>query len=1369
MPLRNMIAKLRAKWSGRVPSRRAPKLKSRQALGLELLESRDLMAVSVAPKIIAIVPPDGGTLVEAAPPTQNIIKVTYSEAMSADAATKANYLLFDPNGNAVAVQSVTEEGTSNTYDVAFNSGQPAGAYTLFVEGDQVHASAAVGGLPLADPGQLVVANSGSGSNAISTVAVPDLFNAPPSTLSATQTYAIGLNAGNFFTPDPAAVTVGDFNGDGFLDVAIASASGTGTEIEIYSGKASGGFDATPDQRLTLQTAFPVSIVAFSETTAASKFEDLAVLNQFNQLEVITNTGVGGPLTPGAAGSNPTFNAGTTVATGTTNGIALAAADFNGDGKTDLAVLDGFADGQGNFNINFLQGAGGGNFNAPVKFAVGNTTNNTTTLQNPTSFAVGHLQTATSVDLAVGGSNGVETILNNTPSGNSGNISPTTFKVGQLINSTTKAGLLNNVSSVAIGNLDGDGSNDPQDIAAVFGGNGVTPGSTNVEVLVNSDSGTGLINPATSTTINLGAGFLGNLVTVAPQTPGGPANIVVVTSSLNQVTVLRNTSSSAVPAFGPATHYTVDVNPVAVAVGDLNGDATPDIITANAPPSGGAFGPNGTFSVLRNNGDGTYGAPTVLTAAAPQPVSVVVGDVNGDGIPDLVVANKSANTVTVYLASSTTPGAYGAGVTYSTLDLAGKGSSPVSVTLAFLTGPGGPLDIITANAGDNTVSILLGNGDGTFKKATTIAVGASPTQVAAGVFVAPPAGQAGKVSLAIAHNGTGASLAARGVTLLLGNGDGTFQPIQEILPNVAATAIVAGNFASTLGGPVDLAVADDSNGTVDLLRNNGQGVFTHAAADTFDVGAHPSALAVGDFNQDGFQDVVAVSSDTTGAAQQIAVLLNSGGDGFAAALFTPLPFNLPVNSVAVDYLNGDETPDLVVGLTGGTINNTFFQNQAPADANIYTLIGNGDGTFSSPVPYMTGPKGNNTIVAVASDALVRATTFFLQSTTVDVDLIKNGGFEAHDLDGTPGTFAGWETANITNSRGGWYLQSGNLSPLSQTPVTPPTGGKGANVYQAMADQSNLQPLLPGPFAFNPNAASTYSGSNFLYQDITLPGTTNPSQLSFSLNLYINSAFNNGNGGGFTSGVTSLDYNLPGNPADQQVRVDFIDPNAPIDTTNVLLSLFQTTGSTPQVFSTLVTATAAQLATLLTGSPRTIRLRIAEVNNQGRLTVGVDNASFKIQYTDTTAPTLTGPQLRNPGYPIVDPVLGTIPSTTDPTLTGQVSDDGGVANIRKVEFSLDPTFVTGDDVIGPTSLDATGHFSVTLPNLVPTLAPLTVYVRVTDVMPATSPACRRSSSNIRDRAPPTGRRSAPAPSTQPAFPGRESTQRNTRTWSAGLTPS
>ena len=170
----------------------------------------------------------------------------------------------------------------------------------------MNASAAMGGLPLANPGQLVVANADTSSNSVTTVNAPDGFNPPPTTLGATQTYALGSNPSGG-TPNPVGVVAADFNGDGIADLAIVSnetnvfnpttgVSGNITEVDIYTGNASGGFNATPATRLTLPSAegTPKALVAFSPFTGETGFADLAVLDSTNNVDVFTNTFTSAP-------------------------------------------------------------------------------------------------------------------------------------------------------------------------------------------------------------------------------------------------------------------------------------------------------------------------------------------------------------------------------------------------------------------------------------------------------------------------------------------------------------------------------------------------------------------------------------------------------------------------------------------------------------------------------------------------------------------------------------------------------------------------------------------------------------------------------------------------------------------------------------------------------------------------------------------------------------------------------------------------------------------------------------------------------------------------------------------------------------------
>jgi hypothetical protein len=364
--------------------------------------------------------------------------------------------------------------------------------------------------------------------------------------------------------------------------------------------------------------------------------------------------------------------------------------------------------------------------------------------------------------------------------------------------------------------------------------------------------------------------------------------------LDDPAIAATASAAQVKFAKPVTYGTIGDWAVSVAIQDLNNDGKPDMVVANRTSS--------TIAVLLGNGDGTFQTPVTYNSGGGSydqgggVNSVVIGDVNGDGNPDLVVANQNS-TVGVLLGNGN--GTFQTAVTYGS-----GGVGPVSVAVADLNG-NGKLDIIVANncaAANNcpgefspsSVGVLLNNGDGTFQTAVTYSTGGTETN---SIAVADVNGD-GKPDVLVVNGGpeqTGS------VGVVLGNGDGTFQ--------TAVTYSVGGLVSGSV------AVADlNGDGKLDM-------VVTNLCEETGDNSDCPSGV--------------------------VSVLLGNGNGTFQPAMTYVLD-RVEITSVAIGDVNGDGRPDLVVSnpcLSPG------YCNIVPSGVRV--LLGNGDGTFQAPVSYGSG--------------------------------------------------------------------------------------------------------------------------------------------------------------------------------------------------------------------------------------------------------------------------------------------------------------------------------------------------------------------------------------------------------------------------------
>jgi hypothetical protein len=286
---------------------------------------------------------------------------------------------------------------------------------------------------------------------------------------------------------------------------------------------------------------------------------------------------------------------------------------------------------------------------------------------------------------------------------------------------------------------------------------------------------------------------------------------------------------------PRTFDSGAFRPSSVLVGDFNGDGNLDLALGNGIDDLG-YGENGT--VLLGTGDGSFQAARVFRTDGTDPEAMAVGDFNGDGICDLAVAGP--NTVLGTIGSvllSNGDGSFQAPLPFWFPDQ----PHPTSMAVGDFNGDG-TLDLAVTNDYFNTVSVLLGTGDGSFYGIQDFAAGSSPFLEAVGDF-----------------NGDGILDLVTDSTILLGNGDGTFQTPY----NIGASGIWAvGDFNGD--GSLDLAAPNYRSNTVSVLLGNGDGSFQPAM--TYDAGGSAYSVAVGDFNGDGSDDLAASASD-------VSILLN----------------------------------------------------------------------------------------------------------------------------------------------------------------------------------------------------------------------------------------------------------------------------------------------------------------------------------------------------------------------------------------------------------------------------------------------------------------------------------------------------------------
>ena len=463
-----------------------------------------------------------------------------------------------------------------------------------------------------------------------------------------------------------------------------------------------------------------------------------------------------------------------------------------------------------------------------------------------------------------------------------------------VEATSIAPTLGNYSDPSIATAGGNATVSPD--AAPTGGASVTVyTTTDFKGLLTVNQNTGVVtltnaHPAGTYVVTVDAGFG-----------------IIQTFTLT----VGNTLCSQGQFYAPATtEVTVGSWPKSVAVGDFNGDGHQDIATANS------YVFSNSVSIRLGDGQGGFSGTTNV-AVGLQPVSVAVGDFNGDGAPDIATANENSNSVSIRLGD-------GLGGFSGTTDVA-VGSSPQSVAVGDFDGDGWQ-DLATANTSSNSVSIRLGDGQGGFSGTTNITVGSSPRSVAVGDFDGD-----GWQDLATANTSSSS------VSIRLGDGQGGFSGTTNVTVGIGPISVAVGDFNGD--GKQDLATANAGSSSVSIRLGNGQGGFSGTT--DVAVGSQPYSVAVGDFNGDGHQDIATANRDSN----TVSIRLGDGQGGFSGT--TEVVMGTSSQSVAVGDFNGDGHHDIAAANTGS---NSVSIRLGVGNAAEINLTGNG----------VTIPNGNTSI-------------------------------------------------------------------------------------------------------------------------------------------------------------------------------------------------------------------------------------------------------------------------------------------------------------------------------------------------------------------------------------------------------------------------
>jgi hypothetical protein len=760
---------------------------------------------------------------------------------------------------------------------------------------------------------------------------------------------------------PVALVVGDLNGDGNLDLALAGHTASNGPLEIGDPPSQQGYVAVLQNMGggnflpavgSLAGIDPVALVAGDFDRTASQKD----LDGDSRLDLAVADAATGNVLELFSQGNGRFQAPVTYRVGTTP-VALATADFNVDKLLDLAVVDRYSN-----NVVLLRGRAGGGFENFGSFAVG---------PEPVALVAADLNGDGNMDLAsanrssndltvllglgdatfqsarfVGVQNGPAALADADPRAPLQELIAANPGANDLVRLARQpdGSYLSAASypagggpvALAVGDFDGDGTPDlavanefsntvtillrhadgtfetPQSCPvgnapeALVAGHFISAAHLDLAVANEEDNtitvlqgkGDGTFAPKEVIPV-MGKGP----VALATTTAGGVAYLATANQFSDNVTVLRFPGAGTYQTLGP---FMVGPEPVALVAADFNGDGLPDLAVANR---GLIAEPQKHYALtilLAQDGGGTFTALPPLTAGT-RPAGIVAGQWTGDGALDLAVTDRGTDGVDLFAGNG-----HGGFVRQQTPLPVGHAPSAL---LAGDANGDGLTDLVVANQFDNTVSLVRQEPDGAFLPAAICTLTNTPMPLA----VAP---SGGRPTLFTAAPG------ARNVAILVGQGNGRFQNQQSVLMAGIPAALTVGNF--TADRRPDLAVALAASNQVELFT---QQSATFQQQEALTVGAFPAALVAADFNGDGALDLAVANEGD----DSVSILLGNGDGTFQSAT-SYLVGKAPV-ALAVVRFSSDGAPDLAVA------------NEE--DGTVSLLTNNGAGVFQGTRTYPVG--------------------------------------------------------------------------------------------------------------------------------------------------------------------------------------------------------------------------------------------------------------------------------------------------------------------------------------------------------------------------------------------------------------------------------